>query len=75
IYFLIKEFKKRNLLFLSFYLLIIIGLISNFIDRLKFDFVVDYIYMYFFYNNLADIYIFVGAVLLLLNIFLHKKLK
>jgi signal peptidase II len=65
IYLLIKEFKKRNLLFLSFCSLIIIGLISNFIDRLKFGFVVDYINMYFFYNNLADVYIFVGVIFLL----------
>ncbi len=73
IYFLIKEFKKRNLLFLFIYLLVIVGLVSNFLDRLKFGFIVDYLNLYFFYNNLADIYIFVGVLILLFLEFRENK--
>ncbi len=46
------------------------GIISNLIDRLKFGFVIDYLNFYFFYNNLADLMLIAGALLLL-----YKHLK
>lgn len=75
IYCLIKNINKNNLFLVSCFLFFVIGTASNFLDRLKFNFVIDYIDCYFFYNNLADIFIFVGAILLLLNIFLYKNFK
>jgi len=67
VYYLIKSIKNKNIILVISFLFLIIGIVSNFLDRLKFGFIIDYINSYFFYNNLADIYIFFGIVLFLLK--------
>jgi signal peptidase II len=66
-YLAIKKYQK-NLFFDIFIIgLIIIGAISNLIDRIKFDGVIDFIDVpYFTIFNFSDIYIVVGAVVLIL---------
>lgn len=46
------------------WLLILIGAIGNIIDRLVFGYVIDYLDVNLFVCNLADIYIFIGALML-----------
>ena len=65
IYLLIKFLEqKNNLLFVLSFELLIIGTVSNLIDRIKFGFVIDYFNFGFFYNNLADIFIIAGLLIL-----------
>lgn len=45
--------------------LILVGSLSNFIDRLFLGYVIDFIDVGFFICNIADIYIFLGACLLI----------
>lgn len=72
--FLFKNYKtlsKWNIVSLSF---ILGGAIGNFIDRIRLNYVVDFISLKFFnkYNfavfNLADSFIVVGAIMLILYI-------
>ncbi|MFH1457298.1 MAG: signal peptidase II [Patescibacteria group bacterium] len=72
IFYLVNKAYNKNLLLFTACLFLIIGIASNFLDRLKFGFVIDYISFYFFYNNLSDIFIFLGIVLFLLQ---YKKEK
>jgi len=63
---------------LVLYLLICSGVISNFLDRLLRGFVVDYINLTGFVTvNLADVYIFVGVLLLVIfdikGLYFNKK--
>lgn len=70
--FLIKlEFTKHNILMFIILCLIFSGAIGNFIDRVKNKYVVDFIYFKpidFPVFNMADIYITVGCVLLLIGV-------
>jgi len=64
IFFLILSFKKgKTLPFFSFGL-IIIGALSNFLDRLFYQAVIDYWQIPLTIFNLADIYILIGVILL-----------
>lgn len=65
--------KEKINIFLSFSLLmILLGAISNFIDRLSYGYVIDYFYLqYFTVFNLADVGISLGALLALIAI--NKK--
>ena len=71
-YLLYKE-NKKNLLFIISYILIISGAIGNLIDRVKLEYVIDFLdFKIFTYDfpvfNLADSFITVGcAILLLIN--------
>lgn len=49
-------------------LMMIIGACSNLLDRLLFGYVIDFINIKLFVCNLADIYIFLGAMILILNV-------
>ena len=60
-----KIIFKNNILKISS-ILIISGAISNTLDRIFLGYVRDYIYMYFFVNNLADIYISIAIIILLI---------
>ena len=70
---------KRSVLFLSFLigaiiglLLILLGALSNFFDRLAYGYVIDYFYLKnFTIFNLADASISGGAILALIG--LNKK--
>ncbi len=50
------------------YELLILGSVSNLIDRLKFGFIVDYFNFGFFSNNLADLMIGAGIIILVLHL-------
>jgi len=61
--FLIYFFKKRRNIELLSFLAIFLGALSNFIDRIKFSYVVDYLDLrYFTVFNLADFLIFIACV-------------
>jgi signal peptidase II len=78
IYLIIIYCKKLNIWCNISLLLIIIGAISNLLDRLKYEAIVDFIYIkYFPIFNLADTYIVIGAITFLLayNKYLSTKAK
>lgn len=52
---------------------ILFGAISNFIDRIFFDFTIDYIRIFTSIFNIADVMIVLGAVLLLWGELKNKK--
>jgi signal peptidase II len=63
-YLLIKHCKKKEFTFIFSLSLIIIGALSNFIDRIIYGGVIDFIDVsYFTILNLADIYITTGIIL------------
>lgn len=64
--FLLKK-KNHNFLHSPGTPLIILGAISNYIDRIIFDFTIDYIRIFTSVINLADTMIVVGVILLLLE--------
>lgn len=61
------KIKTKNKLLKFSLLLITVGVISNFIDRIMFDITIDYLRLYTGIVNLADIMIVLGVVLLLLK--------
>ncbi len=72
IYFLYKKSQKS--FYYSFGLwFIIVGAISNFIDRIIFSFTIDYIRIITSVINLADIMIVLGALSLFIHIQKHKS--
>ena len=75
VFLLIKSIKQKNFLLVTGYSLLITGSFSNFLDRLKFNFIIDYINFYFFYNNLADLMIWVGAGLVVWGLVKNNKKK
>ena len=67
--------KNRFKEFFGF-LAVFLGALSNFIDRLKYSFVVDYLDLsYFAVFNLADVLIFCGVVFLIYFYFVSNKQK
>ncbi|KJV83678.1 signal peptidase (SPase) II family protein [Orientia tsutsugamushi str. UT76] len=58
--------KAKKLLQFNAYMLIIIGGTSNIIDRMLYGAVFDFIDIYLIIFNLADLYIFVGTILLVI---------
>lgn len=72
IYLLIKNRKDYGV---SIWLTcIIIGAISNFIDRLQYGYVIDYIDVKFFsVLNLGDVMITIGSLFLILTLHRNKK--
>lgn len=77
LYFLYKlDFNKFNLLYFIILLLIFSGAIGNFIDRVKNQFVVDFIYFKpidFPVFNFADICITCGCIIMILSMFTIYK--
>lgn len=73
IIFLFYSLKKKDKTILIFGLAaVLLGSISNFIDRLKFGYVIDYLYLkHFTVFNLADFLIVAGAVIIFFG--LNKK--
>jgi len=65
---LLASLKNKHLLLATGYLLLAAGIISNLIDRFRFGFIVDYLNFYFFYNNLADVMIMAGVIILILQL-------
>jgi signal peptidase II len=74
VYFWLKAFIQKNIWFLTSLTLIIVGAISNLIDRLRFGYVIDYIDVpWFTVFNLADSLITIGAAILILSFWFNKK--
>lgn len=71
-YFVFLFFRKK---IINYYFgLLILGAISNYFDRVKYGFVVDYFDLrYFTVFNIADIMIVSGCLLLIVNEFKIKK--
>jgi len=66
--------KEKNILLSLGLLIMLLGAISNFLDRLSLGYVVDYLSLqYFTIFNLADVGISTGAILSLIAIFKEKK--
>lgn len=49
------------------WMLILVGAVGNIIDRLVWGYVIDYLDVNYFVCNLADIFIFIGAMLLIVD--------
>ncbi len=68
--------KNRFLLFTFYFLLILAGALGNIIDRLYFGCIIDFIDWKFWpVFNLADVYISIGAILLLFSLLKQKSPK
>jgi signal peptidase II len=75
IYFWLKSFKIKNILLWPWGLLII-GALSNLLDRIRYGAIVDFINLpWFTVFNLADVYISLAAVWLLISLALIKQTK
>ena len=80
-YIFLRYYKHLNLWTISSLSMIMGGTIGNFIDRMSLDYVVDFISLRFFnrYNfavfNLADTFIVVGAIMLMLYIIIFEPKK
>ena len=73
LYFCVILIKKEEYAQASCLTFVILGAISNIVDRIKYGFVIDYLDLkYFTVFNIADSMIVVGAVLLVINL---KKLN
>ncbi|SRR3989339_154586 len=66
---LAKNYKEKNHFLVFCFSLIAIGAISNLLDRLYYGYVIDFL-SFFDYSifNLADVFIFVGAGLIILKL-------
>ncbi len=73
---LVIAWRQKNQLSLLGYFAIILGAISNIIDRLKYDFVIDYIDLKIWpVFNLADVLILGGIVLILYQLYWPRQIK
>lgn len=71
-----KNVKKSNLFEKAAYVFIISGAVGNMIDRLTRGYVVDmidFIGIWSFVFNIADVYINLGVILLLLDLLLKRR--
>ena len=69
---------KNNIFYFVFLILIFSGAIGNFIDRLKNKYVVDFIYFKpidFPVFNLADIYITIACIFMIIYLFIFDREK
>lgn len=74
LFFLFFLFNKKKYLEFFGFLGILVGALSNFIDRLYYNFVIDYLDLkYFTVFNLADVLIFISAVYLLVYYYKQDK--
>jgi signal peptidase II len=71
---LVKAYQKNNYWEIISLTLIVVGAISNLIDRVKFGYVIDYFNVpWFTVFNLADCLITIGVAVLLLQILIKEK--
>lgn len=63
IFLAIKNLIKNNFYYFFGFFWIFLGAFSNLLDRLKFGWIIDYFNFGFFYNNLADILICFGVII------------
>lgn len=66
--------KKKEIRESFFWFIVLLGAISNFIDRIRFSFVVDYLdFLNIMVFNIADVLIVLGCFLILLFNFKNTK--
>ncbi len=66
--------KQKNLFSFGALFLIIMGAFSNLLDRIRFGYVIDYLYLKnFSIFNIADVMITVGAILYLYSNYVKRK--
>jgi signal peptidase II len=66
IIYLVRLFRRRDFLNFFSWMTIFVGAFSNFLDRILFSYVIDYINLkYFTIFNLADVLIFLGCFFVL----------
>jgi len=70
---LVRFYKEQNLQIFLGTELIVVGAISNLIDRIKNGFIIDYIETIFSVFNLADVLIVAGIVILIISLIWPKK--
>ncbi len=76
VWFLVKAYRQNNSLEIYSLNLIIVGAISNLIDRFRYGFVIDYLDVpWFTVFNLADVMITSGVAILLIPLFFKKEEK
>ncbi len=76
IYYLIKLVRNLQNTLAGFLVFIILGAISNIVDRVKYGYVVDYLDLdYFTVFNIADCMIVCGVAMIILYILKTKKLE
>lgn len=70
-------YKNINLIYSKLGIIFLLsGGLSNFIDRIRLDYIIDYINLYnLVYINIADVFIFVGFILILVNMFNDNFMK
>ena len=78
LFYLLITCNKRDLLSIVCYLLIISGAIGNFIDRVRYSYVIDFLdFKIFGYDfpvfNVADCFITVGCFLLIIKLLLEAR--
>lgn len=73
IYYGAYSYRQKFFLVTAGWVWLLMGAGSNIFDRLKFGYVIDYLNFYFFYNNLADILIWLGFFLVIFGFWQHKK--
>lgn len=72
-YYFRKKNKNNKIIFLSL-ITIIIGALSNLIDRILYSFVIDYIYIpWFAVLNIADIMISIAGIYLMIFLLFYSK--
>ncbi len=78
IIYMIKKEKKITTIKIFTYGILIGGIVGNMIDRIRFDYVIDYLdFNFLSYNfpvfNLADIAIVVGSIILIITLIKEDK--
>lgn len=69
IFLLIRAYQKKDIFFIFSFNLIILGGLSNLLDRYLYGYIVDFInFPYFSIFNIADIMIVGGAILFILHL-------
>lgn len=67
-HFLIRQYRQKNFYYLLSLSLIVVGAISNLIDRLQFGYVIDLFQLWFWpVFNLADLMIIAGTVMIIIK--------
>ncbi len=69
----VHSHRQKFFLAAAGWLWLFFGALSNIFDRLKFGYVIDYLNFYFFYNNLADVLIWLGFLLVIIGTWYHNK--
>mgnify|MGYP000875656494 CR=1 FL=1 len=73
VFFTLKFFRQKKYWLTTGWFYIFLGAISNLIDRFVYSSVIDYINFYLFRNNIADILIWVGILMIVFYNFENKK--